>query len=195
VLGNTSTGYKLEGLIPNTSYTVGIRARDLDALFASDVSTTVEATFTTANVTPTLAAPVYPQWFSGSIGVLRGLPRADGSYGMAVYATVFPGLVEFWQALETSVGSGTYGSFVLVATEPSAQGDWTKFTGIAPHDGLRRQIKARHVSENATASAFTRSAPLRHGEPRRASRCRRSRARSRRPTMDSTRSPRRAPTG
>lgn len=85
-----------------------------------------------------------------------GAPHLDGTYGMAVWATAFPSTVEFWEAVETAVGSGTYGSFAVVgAPVPSVQGDWTVYRRIAPNDGLRRQIKARHVKDGATASAFT----------------------------------------
>jgi hypothetical protein len=37
----------------------------------------------------------------------------------------------------------------------SVLGDWTAWQDIAPNDGLRRQLKARHVTSGATASAYT----------------------------------------
>jgi hypothetical protein len=76
-------------------------------------------------------------------------------YGMAVLATEFPSLVAFEQAIETAVASGVYGSFVEVGRVPAIAGDWTIWAGYAPNDGRRRQLRARHVKDGTTASAYT----------------------------------------
>jgi hypothetical protein len=86
---------------------------------------------------------------------IYGLAVMDGVYGMAVEAASFPSSVEFWEAVETAVGSGVYGTSVPVDTIPSEQEGWTTLYRVAPNDGLRRQLKARHLREGSTPSPFT----------------------------------------
>ena len=144
-----STRYVIEHLTPGLNYTASIQHRDPDT---NDVSALVDIPFTSGLTTVTLATPLYPQAISGT---QSGIALLDGLYGLSVWAAVFPSFVEVWEALETGVGSGTYGTFGLVATLPAVQSDWTTFSRIAPNDGLRRQLKARHTRDGATASAYT----------------------------------------
>jgi hypothetical protein len=152
ILDAGSARYNLEGLTPNTSYTVGVQSRDA---LHNDTSVMVEATNTTANVTVALPIPKRPQIFTGSHHPKTGVLKADGVYGLAVQASTTPSSIEFWEALETGVGAGTYGTAALVDTVASVQGDWTMLQRIAPNDGLRRQLQARHVRDGSTASALT----------------------------------------
>lgn len=156
VLINGSTRFRLEELTPNTAYTASVQYRDV---YSGEVSALTEVTFTTANVTKTLTAPLAPAGFSGRTRILRdregGVPLLDDIYGLAVMATEFPGYVDFYEAVETSIGSGTYGSFNLVQSIASVSGDWTTCTRYAPFDGLRRQMKAKHSRIGTTSSSFT----------------------------------------
>lgn len=146
-----SNRHTLEDLTPGVSYTAGVQHRDTAT---GDVSAMTEVTFTAGATTVTLTAPVAQVGYAGSVDPVTGVPQRDGVYGLAVAATVIPGFVEFWEALETGVGAGTYGSYALIATEPSVQGNWTKCRMVAPNDGLRRSLKARHVRDGATESSY-----------------------------------------
>lgn len=146
-----SVQYVLEGLTPSALYTASVQHRDR---LTGDVSTLVDVNFTAGGTTRTLRPPVLPNFFTGKLD-LTGAPVTDGTYGLAVSAVEMPGRVEFYEAVETSVGSGTYGTAASVALAASVQGDWTVYQNTAPNDGLRRQVKARHVQDGATASSFT----------------------------------------
>ncbi len=122
------------------------------------VSASISATFTTSNVVRTLLAPDNPSAFSGSIDSATGSFINDGTYGLEVTAREFPESIEFHVAIETSPGAGTYGSYVEpprsvqdAAQEPAR----TRFTAVAPGDGLRRRMQARAVRFGATSSAWT----------------------------------------
>lgn len=146
-----SVAYTLEGLTPGVAYTASVQYRDPRT---QDLSDPVDVTFTAGATTFTLPAPVLPQGFSGSLNA-TGVPNADGVYGMAVVAALIPGFVEVAIAIETAIGSGTYGSFVTSAKVASVSGNWTIASFVAPNDGLRRQLKARHVGDGASSSAYT----------------------------------------
>lgn len=143
----------LESLTPGASYTVTVQARDP---VSGDVSVGVSAAFTAGGTTATLPAPVYAFGFAGSRDLSTGLPQRDGVFGVAAVAASYPGFLEAAIATETSVGSGTYGSFLTDGRRvPSALGAWTEWSDVAPNDGLRRQIKVRSVGDGLTSSAYT----------------------------------------
>lgn len=147
-----STVYELEGLTPGASYTASVQHRDP---VTQDVSDPVDVTFTAGATTIVLDAPVYPQPWSGAYAKEFGFPIPTGDYGMAVVAAELPGIVEIAEAVETAVGSGTYGSYDTVGQVPSVLGTWTMWGRVAPNDGLRRKLKARHIADGKTASAYT----------------------------------------
>lgn len=154
-----STQYRVEGLTPNTAYTASVRHRSADD---QNISALTETNFTTANVTVTLAAPTSPAGFSGGdsiIGQVRrpifDLPFRHARYGIAVLATVFPSQVEVYEAIETAIGSGTFGTSVSVGVVSSVANDWTVWQGFASNDGRKRRLKARHVRTGSTPSSFT----------------------------------------
>lgn len=151
---------RIDGLAGNTAYTIGVRHVDGDT---GDRSATVEDTETTANASLTLSAPIHAHGWSSPLNtqVLPGSrfrPRRasalGGRYGIAVMATEFPSHVEVEEALETAEGAGTYGSFAVVGRVESIASEWTVWMGIAANDGLRRQLRARHVREGYTSSAY-----------------------------------------
>jgi hypothetical protein len=146
-----STQYRLQGLIPGTAYIASVQHRDPRTL---DTSDPVDVSFTATATTRTLNAPIHPHEFAGSLSD-AGVPVIDGTYGIAVAAREIPGFVEVAVAVETAPGAGTYGSFDTVARVPSVQADWTKVVLTAPNDGKKRQLKARHVADGATASVYT----------------------------------------
>lgn len=163
-----SVAYTLDGLTTGVSYTAGVQHRDLTA---RDVSAMVEVTFTASATGVTLTPPSFPTAFSGEqdggppvslVPSPRGItfatagrPQRDGVYGIAVVAREFPSFVEVAEAIETAVGSGTYGSFATVGNVPSQQLGYTIWQRTAPNDGLRRQLEARHARDGASPSAYT----------------------------------------
>ena len=160
-----STRYRLDMMTPNTAYTASVQHRDPTT---GDLSALVDVTFTTDNSTFSLSAPTNPDGFSvparvatrgpdRPIGPRDPEPRGDDwRYGIAVVATQFPGEIEIAEAIETAPASGSYGSFSTVPYRiPSIAGDWTIWGGLAPSDGLRRKLKARHVRDGTTASSYT----------------------------------------
>lgn len=120
-----------------------------------------------AGAGPVLAAPTSPRAFAGASTILptsgrktlteneEGFPDVDGTYGMDCLAAVLPSTTVFEVAVETAVGAGTYGAFVEVAEVNSVQGDRTRFTAVAPRDGLRRALRAKHRRLYYTDSAPT----------------------------------------
>lgn len=142
----------LDAMTPGVSYTATVQYVDPAS---GIVAASASATFTAGGVTATLSAPTNPVSIVGSTDE-NGIGHIDGTYGLDVTATVLPGTVEFWEAIETAVGSGTYGTAVQVGKPaPSVSGGPTSYRSVAPNDGLRRQLKARHVATGATASSFT----------------------------------------
>lgn len=152
VLAPGSAAYALANLTPGASYTVGVRHRDPRS---RDVSGMVEVTFTAGATTFTLAAPTDPYPFVGPQDVKYGMPRTAGLYGMAVTAADTADRIAFEEAIETALGSGTYGAFVEIARVDATPNGWTILYAVAPTDGLHRQLRARAVRDGATASAYT----------------------------------------
>lgn len=103
----------------------------------------------------TLSTPIDPAAFAGSHDA-SGVLVIDGTYGLEVTATAIPSTVVFEVATETAVGSGTYGSYVVMAQLAAVQGGRTRFTTKASiNDGLRRQIRAKSTRNGATDSSYT----------------------------------------
>lgn len=146
-----SDSYELDGLTAGVAYVAAAQHRDPAS---GDVSALVEASFTAGSTVNALAAPEDPWGFAGTQDPALGLATEDGTYGLAVAAVEFPGTVEFYEALETSPGSGTFGTAASVASLPAVQGNWTVYQSTAANDGLARQLTARHVV-GATTSSFT----------------------------------------
>lgn len=143
---------QLVGLTPGTQYTVGVRHRDTHG----GASAVAQATFVTT-AARALAAPTRATVFGGGYRLFLGRPLLGGTYGLAVAAAEIPGTVEFSVAVETGIGTNVYGAFAVVGSVPSVPGDWTKWTGNAPRDRLKRQLRARHIDPSglATPSAYT----------------------------------------
>jgi len=154
VLNPGSTQYVLEGLGSATNYIAGVQHRDPRT---GDVSAITEVTFTTATSVRTLSAPVNPASFAGMLDPLTGAPNRDGTFGIGVLAAEFPGFLEVQIAVETAIGSNAYGAFETRTSAPaiaSVLGDWTKAFFVAPNDGLRRLLQARHVLDGCTPSLY-----------------------------------------
>lgn len=155
-----SNRYSAFDLAASTAYDFYIRHRDEDT---GDLSATAQDDVTTGATAATLTAPTHPDGFSTMIGppvqtfgLRPHLSSLINRYGIVVQASEIPSFIEVQEALETGVAAGTYGSFATVGTNiPSVSGDWTSWSNGAPNDGLRRKLKARHVRDGATASAYT----------------------------------------
>jgi hypothetical protein len=142
-----STTYTFDDLSTGTAYTASASHRDP----VSGYSTAkVTATGTTFGFMPLLAAPVGAVVFAGA----QNSSTLDGSYGLAVVASVLPGSIEFREAVETAVGAGTFGTAASVALVSALVGDWTVVSRTAPNDGLKRRLSARSV-RGSNASAWT----------------------------------------
>ncbi len=147
-----SNRFQISGLTPGTAYKVSVQHRDPST---GDLSDPVDASVTTDGSTMTLAAPTNAVGFSEATGAGRAAAVLTGLYGMGCQAIQFPANVEFQEAIETSVGSNLYGTFNVVARMPGISGDLTIFSRIAPNDGLRRRLRARHVLDGTTPSLYT----------------------------------------
>jgi hypothetical protein len=148
-----STGYPMVGLTPGTAYTASVQHRAANG----ELSTKTTVSFSAGSASYTLSAPTSAAGIVGDTGA-DGVPVLDGEYGLDVYASEFPGQVEFLEAVETGVGTGAYGTPVTVAFVASVSGGPTSWRNIAPRDGLRRSLTARHARTGATTSASTTAA-------------------------------------
>lgn len=146
-----SVAAALSSMTPGASYTATVQYVDATT---GTVAASATLTFTAGTSTATLAVPASPVGIVGSTDRL-GVEHIDGTYGLNVMAVEFPGTVEFWEAVETAVGSGTYGTASPVSAAPSVNGGPTTYRNLAPNDKLRRSLTARHVRLGTTASAFT----------------------------------------
>jgi hypothetical protein len=139
-----STHYGFRGLAPSTSYVAGIAHRHP---VTGDVSSRVEAAFTTSAIVVALGIPTSPTGWAD-------VP--SGRCGLAVAAAEFPSSIECRMRTETAVGSGIYGAWETVATEPAVADDWTRCAVVVPSARLRREFAARTVRDDgATPSAWT----------------------------------------
>lgn len=137
-----SVQYALDGLTPDEDYTVGVRHLDLAT---GDLSALTTEDFTAESAVPDLASPSRVDGFSYQGRSQPPLLQLVGIYGLAVAAANVPGVLEYEEAIETSIGSGTYGSFAVVGRVDAVLNDWTIWQGEAPNDGLRRRLRARQV--------------------------------------------------
>jgi hypothetical protein len=98
-----------------------------------------------------LTAPTNPQGFTDG----------NGTYGLKVTASVLPSRVSFMQAVEDSVGAGTYGTPVEVGNIASVAGaSACVVTLTRPNDGLRVQLTAHHEKSGYSDSADTAAVTL-----------------------------------
>lgn len=151
--GSTSTA--IGTLALNTSYDFDVRHHEAPPF--NGVSASATASFTTGATARALIAPDNPSAFSGSIDSASGAFVNDGTYGLEVTALEFPEGIQFEEAVETGPGTGLYGSYVepvrglVGAMQTPAR---TRYTAVAPSDGLRRQMHAKAVRVGATDSPF-----------------------------------------
>jgi hypothetical protein len=105
----------------------------------------VATTDVTTEINLDLSAPINPTaWANGA-----------GTFGMECDGTAFPSSTEFWVAVETAVGSGLSGTYVLsgeLVTTPERM----RFTHpfVAANDGMLRFLIARH-RRGTEFSAYT----------------------------------------
>lgn len=149
ILPPGSTQYVLTELdVENRTATVRHRERAPFNGFSADATVTVNTTGTPYTLNP----PTNPVGFSGPLGSIPGIPyrltKTLGQFGIDVIATEFPSSVEVYMA----VGAGAYASAGIVE---SLQDVRTRWSLLAPNDGLARKLKARHVRVGSTPSAFT----------------------------------------
>jgi hypothetical protein len=159
--------YVMTGLTQGALLTATVQSRYAET---GDSSAVTDVNFTAGATLVVLPAPTIADAYSippnnvGRFNVADLIQYKMGAsnsgapqpiYGLVVKATVFPTFVELHEAVETAIGSGVYGAFAMVQKLASVSGDWTKFTRIGTNDRLKRQLKARHVADGYTASAFT----------------------------------------
>ncbi len=151
--GSTSTA--IATLELSTAYDFDVRHHEAPPY--DGVSPSASATFTTGATGRTLLPPDNPSAFSGSYDAASGSFINDGTYGLEVTAAEFPEAIQFEVAIETSPGSGTYGAYVDptrsqrgAAQQPAR----TRFTALAPSDGLRRRLHAKAVMVGCTDSPW-----------------------------------------
>lgn len=149
--------YPLTELVPGLSYIVTVQHRDS----VTGATTSATFTFTAGSTTRTLSAPTNPVGIVGSTDPATGVGRIDGTYGLNVNAAELPGFVTFWEAIETGIGAGTYGSFTQVSgMVPSVSGGPTIWRGTSANALLRKQLKARHEALGTTPSTYTAAVTL-----------------------------------
>jgi hypothetical protein len=124
------------------TWTVGVREHESPPYSGVSAAATASVTTSTASA---LTAPVNPAVFSDGAG----------GYGGEVTGTVYPSNTDMWVAPETSIGSGTAGTYVLAGSVTTVQNGRTRLTTTAPNDGLLRFVKFKHTQSGATDSAFT----------------------------------------
>ena len=145
-LPQTSINATLGDLLPSTSYDTRGRARIEST---GQISAWSTSTVTTNGTALTIADPTSVR--AGSSGA--------GTYVVfgVVAGTPVPRM-EAEAALETAVGSGSYGSYVPFGSgEPDASGACSVLTA-APNDGLRRRVRVR-ASNAYGVSAYVVASP------------------------------------
>jgi hypothetical protein len=125
------------------TWTVGVRERESPPYNGVSAAATASVTTSTASA---LAAPLNPSVYADG----------NGAWFIACDMTAFPSQMEVYVAVETAVGSGTFGTYASAGTPvPSVQNGRTIFSAFAPNDGKLRSVEARTIQDGATASAFT----------------------------------------
>jgi hypothetical protein len=155
VLPAGSVQLTLTGLTAATGYDV--RVQLIDPATGTDIGFALADSFTTAGggSMVTLPTPTDPVGFGG-VDPSTGA-NSPGTFGLDVTAVFGPPhmTIVFEVAVETSVGSGTPGSYTAQAPVPAVVGGVTRFTASAPNDNLLRFLKAKAVATGFTASAYT----------------------------------------
>jgi hypothetical protein len=122
------------------------------------VSSSITANFTTGSTERTLLPPDNPSAFSGSFDAATGAFVNDGTYGLEVTAVEFPESIAFEGAIEDAPGAGTYSAgFVELPRGVASAAQYpnrTRWTGLAPSDGLRRRLRAKATRVGAIDSAW-----------------------------------------
>jgi hypothetical protein len=133
VLPAGSTVYTLLLTQASTDYVVGVRYIDPKGCTSSTVTVS-----TSTDIPVCLAPPI----------ALAAFADGAGTYGVELTATVVPGGVDIYVAVETAVDSGVAGTYTLVDTVVALLSPlrtrWTA-PSPAPDDGLLRFIKAERA--------------------------------------------------
>jgi hypothetical protein len=125
------------------TWTVGVRGRESPPYNGVSSAATASVTTSTASA---LTAPVNPAVFSDGAG----------TWSLAADVPFANAQMEVYVAVETAVGSGTFGSYASAGTPVAAVlNGRTVFSAFAPNDGKLRSVEARTIQDGATASAFT----------------------------------------
>lgn len=151
-----STNIAIATLDLTTTYAFDVRYHERPPL--NGVSASVTASFTTGSVQHQLEAPDNPSAFSGSFDPTTGAFVNDGTYGLEITAREFPESIEIEIAIEDSPGAGTYGAYVeppFSVRSAAQQPARTRFTFLAPGDGLRRRLHAKAVRAGCLDSPFS----------------------------------------
>lgn len=147
-----STGVPIINLTPGSSYTATVQYIDRTS---GIVAVSATLTYTAGASTLTLSPPTRAYGVVGNT-LPNGVMRIDGTYGLDCKAAHIPGTIEFSEQVETVVGSGAYGALTVIgAPTPAVSGGVTSVRAVAPHDGLRRRLTARHVKTGAASSPYT----------------------------------------
>jgi len=155
IAGAGSTNVLIGTLALTTTYELDVRHHEKPPY--NGVSASITTTFTTGSTQRTMLAPDNPSPFSGSFDAVGGAFVNDGSYGLEVTAIEYPETIVFEVAIETSPGAGTYGSYVEPPFGVKSGIQYpgrTRFTALAPSDGLRRRMRAKAVRVGAIDSAY-----------------------------------------
>ena len=148
-----SDRHMLYGLAPTTAYTVRVVLLSANG---TEFGNVLSGSFTTAAASVTLAPPTSIRAFAGydpSTSALR-----PGYYGAQIVSGIGnpPHLIVVEEAVETSVGSGTPGSYSVVAVLTSVQGGgYTIYGNTAPNDGKLRYMRAYSRQQGYTSSSTT----------------------------------------
>jgi hypothetical protein len=125
------------------TWTVGVREHESPPYSGVSAAATASVTTSTASA---LTAPVNPAVFSDG----------NGRWSLAADVPFANAQMEVYVAVETAVGSGTFGSYASAGTPvPAVLNGRTIFSAFAPNDGKLRSVEARTIQDGATASAFT----------------------------------------
>lgn len=163
-LGPGANQYTFTKLIPGTQYDAEVAHVGpppyLDTTTASTVTFTVSAGASTCVTPCDPVGFVEEETAIGIIGHLIGYKGPFGNYGFGfgvIGLDQTPGtIVNIFEALETSPGSGTYGAAALVASVTQVYGRFALYLNTTrPNDGLRRQYQACASRNGAIDSALT----------------------------------------
>lgn len=164
ILPAGSNRERLTGLLPSTTYDVQVSLLATGAVSIGDGAGGAALTdsFTTLAVTVQLEIPLYGGvWWDTNQVTGASVP---GLYGVTLHVNpndAFRAPLEMVieEALETSEGSATAGTFAEVATVAAVIGGTTYWSAMAPNDGLWRYLRARSRKVGFTDSDPTVDLP------------------------------------